>query len=518
MTSFEPYPNPKILKEESLIHQKKVFCFVHMSCQEFLAAFYVFYYYIFQNTDTVKFLNVFQCLHREAIKKALDSGTGHLDLFLRFLLGISLESNQKLLKDLLTCTHDTSESIRETTEYIKKKIRNDALSAERSINLFLCLLEVNDQTLYKEIEAFVTSDKGSEKKLSTAQCSAIAYMLQMSEKVLDELDLEKYNTTEEGKRRLIPAVSNCRRALLANCNLTGQYCNIMASSLQSSKSLLRELDLSNNDLMDSGVKLISDALKSLNCQLQILRLSGCMVTEEGCCYLASALRSNPSHLRELDLSYNHPGHTGVRLLSERVNDPNCKLEKLDLNHGDPGMIKPRLQKYACALTLDLNTANIQLELSEGNRRITHVKEALPYQNHPDRFEGVPQVMCREGLTGRCYWEAEWDEWARIAVTYKGISRKEGSNSMFGLYRNSWNLFCTVNGFNLWHNNTNKDIPVTSVPSKRIGVYLDWPAGTLSFYSVSDTYTLTHIHTVKNKFTEPLYAGFMVHHSVSLCQI
>ncbi|XP_051733456.1 NACHT, LRR and PYD domains-containing protein 3-like isoform X2 [Ctenopharyngodon idella] len=510
----------EIFKEESVIHQRKIYSFIHLSVQEFLAAFYAFYHYIIKNVDTLQFSDVMHNLHKDAVDKALESKNGHLDLFLRFLLGVSLESNHRLLKDLLTHTENSSESIRRTTQYIKEKIKDGhGLSTERSINLFLCLLEVKDQTLSREIKEFVKSDKHSEKKLSRAHCSTIAYMLQMSEEVLDELDLKKYNTSDEGRRRLIPAVINCRKALLADCNLTGRHCEIVSSALQSSNSVLRELDLSNNDLQDSGVKLLSDGLKSLSCQLEILRLSGCMVTEEGCGYLSSALSSNPSHLRELDLSYNHPGQSGVQLRNDKLKDPNFSLQILNLDHADPVRITPGLRKYACDLTLDPNTAHTQLILSDENRRAKHIKDPQSCPDHPERFEHHEQVLCRESLNERCYWEAEWTGWAYIAVTYKGINRKGGSDSWFGYNDKSWSLYCTENRYSAWHNNKKTDIPAPSPQSNRVGVYLDWSAGSLSYYSVSDTHTLTHIHTFNTKFTEPLYAGFRVFESsLSLCQI
>uniref|UniRef100_A0A672KZG0 Si:ch211-15j1.3 n=1 Tax=Sinocyclocheilus grahami TaxID=75366 RepID=A0A672KZG0_SINGR len=585
----------EIFKEESVIHQRKVYSFIHLSIQEFLAAFYLLYCYLTKNVEPLHEFRSYRSdedslynLLRSAVIKALQSENGELDLFLRFLLGVSLESNQRLLQDLLTHTENSSESIRRTTQYIKEKIKDDdddyPFSAERSINLFLCLLEVKDQTLSREIQEFVKSDKHSE-KLSPAQCSTIAYMLQMSEEPLDELNPMKYNTSDEGRRRLNSAVINydltvcvllsfslagcnlpaqCCESLssvlqssncvlreldlsnshlqdsgvkfisdglksrngqlqilsLAGCNLLIQCCESLSSALQSSNCVLRELDLSNTDLQDSGVKLISDGLKSPNSQLQILRLSGCMVTEEGCGYLSSALSSNPSHLRELDLSYNHPGQSGVQLLKHKLQDPNYKLQILKHLHCCVVLdVSLFLCSDACDLTLDPNTANTELILSDENRKIRRVYKNQPYPDHLERFDKALQVLSVESLTGRCYWEAEWSgNYVYISVSYKGINRKGGSDCEFGSNDKSWSLNCSKNGSTVRHNNTSTDIPAVRSSSNRAGVFLDVSAGSLSFYSVSDTHTLTHLHTLNTTFTEPLYAGFLVDSSVSLCDI
>ncbi|ROJ26357.1 Stonustoxin subunit beta [Anabarilius grahami] len=165
--------------------------------------------------------------------------------------------------------------------------------------------------------------------------------------------------------------------------------------------------------------------------------------------------------------------------------------------------------HSCDLTLDPNTANTQLILSDENRKLTGVKENQPYPDHPERFNKEIQVLCGESLTGRCYWEAEWDGCAEISVSYKGISRKGVSDSVFGWNDKSWSLDCSGYRFTVRHNKNFTHTRAIHSSSKRVGVYVDVSAGTLSFYSVSDTHTLTHLHTLNTTFTEPLYAGFRV---------
>ncbi|XP_062319077.1 NACHT, LRR and PYD domains-containing protein 12-like isoform X1 [Osmerus eperlanus] len=696
----------QIFRQDGKVFQEKVFCFVHLSFQEFLAAVFVFLSFInnkqnlMSETPSVssssKLLALFRVkpevrFYKSAVDKALQSKTGNLDLFLRFLLGLSMESNQTDLRGLLTQTSNKTESHEETVKYIKEKIREES-SPERCMNLFHCLNELNDHSLVEEIQQYLSSGSLSSEELSSTQRSALFFVLLTSEKKMDVFDLKIYSRSEEGLLRLLPVVKDSKTALLNDCNLSERCCEALASALPSSElteldlsnnnlgdsgmkllsaglgnplckletlrlsgclvteegcaslasalrsnpfhlreldlsynhpgekgskllsagledphcrleklklsgchiteegcaslssalkstsflrqlelsnndlkdagmkllsaglgnplckletlrlsgchiteegcaslgsvlkstSFLRQLDLSNNDLKDAGMKLLSAGLGNPLCKLETLRLSGCLVTEEGCASLASALRSNPFHLRELDLSYNHPGEKGLKLLSAGLEDPHCRLEKLNVDHGGECWIKPGLRKYACELTLDPNTAYRHLSLSEENRKVTWRREKQPYPDHPERFEDYPQVLCREGLSGRCYWEAERSEgrWVNIAVTYKGISRRgRGADCVLGLNNKSWSLDCDGNSYSAWHNNKITTIPAPPSSSHRVGVYLDWPAGTLSFYTVSSD-TLTHLHTFHSTFTEPLYPGFYVYpdSSVSLCQV
>ncbi|XP_067114425.1 NLR family CARD domain-containing protein 3-like isoform X3 [Osmerus mordax] len=469
-------------------------------------------------------------------------------------LGSALKSNPSLLRDLNLSNSDLTDSgmkllsaglgnplckletLRLSGCHIKEEGCASLASALKSnpvlreLHLSKCDLQILDMKVLSSLQenplCKLESLRLSDCQITEEGCASLGSALKSNPSLLRDLDLSNSDLTDSGMKLLSAVLEDqlCKLETLrlSGCHITEEGCASLSSVLKST-SFLRQLELSNNDLKDAGMKLLSAGLGNPLCKLETLRLSGCLVTEEGCASLASALRSNPFHLRELDLSYNHPGEKGLKLLSAGLEDPYCRLEKLNVDHGGECRIKPGPRRYACELTLDPNTAGRRLSLSEENRKVTWRREEQPYPDHPERFEDWPQVLCREGLSGRCYWEAEWSGGrggVNIAVTYKGISRRGGGDDCrLGYNNKSWSLYHGDNSYSAVHNKKITVIPAPPSSSHRVGVYLDWPAGTLSFYTVSSD-TLTHLHTFHSTFTEPLYPGFRVcyNSSVSLCQV
>ncbi|XP_050975872.1 NACHT, LRR and PYD domains-containing protein 3 isoform X2 [Labeo rohita] len=342
----------QIFREEFGLYQGKVFCFVHLSIQEHLAASYVHLSYTNNNRNVIdqitkhslrsKVKDWFQLnsskhvslseLHQRAVDEALQSKNGHLDLFLRFLLGLSVESHQILLRQIMKLKRSSSDRRKKSVEYIKMKIRTID-SPEKSINLFHCLNELGDHSLVEEIQQYLKSGRIKETKLSSSQWSAVVFVLLTSEEELNEFHLDKFveginkHENMEVFQKLLPVIKESKSVQLTDCGVTDEGCAALASALKSNPSQLRQLDLSRNKLGDSGVTLLSAGLEDPHCKLKKMWLSDCAITNEGCAALASALRLNPSHLRHLDLSENELGNS-VYLLSDVLQHSHCKLEIL----------------------------------------------------------------------------------------------------------------------------------------------------------------------------------------------
>ncbi|XP_031418631.1 NACHT, LRR and PYD domains-containing protein 12-like [Clupea harengus] len=398
----------QIFREEAGLYQGKVFCFVHLSIQEYLASLYVFVCFNRRETNApdhshAALLSVLfgsttvQDLQKTAVDLALQSPTGHWDLFVRFLLGLSVESSQNLLRDLLPNTVCSPSSTEGTVTCIKQKIR-EAPNPERCINLFHCLSELNDNSLVEEVQRYLQMGKGSRGNLSLSQLSALAFALLMSEQDLMQFKLKDYGgrgspaRSDAGLLRMLPVVKASTKAVLHSCNLTESSWVALASVLRAKSCCVKDLNLSGNKVLDSGVELLCTGLEHPNCRLERLELWACDLTENSCAALSSALSSNSSSLRDLNLNGNELQDSGVELLSTGLKHPNCKLEILEL-------WECKLSESSCAFLASAlcskSTSLRKLNLKNNKLRDAGVKQLYSALEHPNcKLETLELQGCR----------------------------------------------------------------------------------------------------------------------------
>ncbi|XP_061133546.1 NACHT, LRR and PYD domains-containing protein 3-like isoform X1 [Syngnathus typhle] len=319
-------------------YQRKMFQFIHLTVQEYMAALYVMMS-LFQDDTNVLDDYVWTLkgplllwkrkqltwVHEVAIRIASER-EGNLDLFLRFLLGLSLQSNQDLLGELLKVPKNYRHSNAETVRLIKRRIKRN--SPEENINLFYCLKELKDESLLEQMQQYLKGGKLSTEDLPPAMWSALVFFLRASDEAMSCFHLWKYARSEKGLLMLLPVVKASQKSVLESCNLSKKSCEALASVLSSPGSL-RELELSWNDLYDDRLEALAAGLAKPQCTLQVLRLRECQLSKKSCEVLASVL-SSPCSLRELDLGFNDLCDDGLEALAAGLAKPQCTLQVLEL--------------------------------------------------------------------------------------------------------------------------------------------------------------------------------------------
>ncbi|XP_062376302.1 protein NLRC3-like [Sardina pilchardus] len=506
----------ELLKMEHGLYTKKSYCFIHLSFQEFLAALYAFHEFSVNNHNALIYFkpkngkfSILSDFLNGVIDKAINNDKGHLDLFTRFLCGISLDSSKDLLKGFLPDQRSNKDCLNKIVKHIKA-LRRKGLCPNRCMNLVYCLVELHDKSFLEELEHHKTGL--AKKPLSPFQCSALAHQLVTSEEYLPELDLKLYRITDEDcLRRLTPAIPFFQRVHLNCIGITKKFSPTLALALCMPNAHLKELDLSHNNLQ-SGMMCLSRGLCSPNCKIEKLNLSHNRLNYQDVVAIRDVLMSPHSRLKDLDLSNNDFQRSDVDALC--VGLRHSRLSVLSMDHAGECREKPWLHKYDVDLTFDPETANgyllVKTKVVKGQAK----KESYP--DHPNRFDQNNQILCREGLTERHYWEVVKTDGpdVHVGVAYGSIVRKgTGKGVLLGQNSDSWNFFWSdeEKKSKVRHNNISE--PISVLPSWKIGVFLDWPAGTLSFYRIAgvmkELEEPEHLYTFHTTFKEPVYPAFRI---------
>ncbi|KAJ8001840.1 hypothetical protein DPEC_G00173590 [Dallia pectoralis] len=331
-----------VFREDIGLHQKKIYYFSHTTIQEFFAAMWFLQSNCHQNeihpVDPKNQIERALWFFRDSthLKNAVDmtlrSKSGHLDLFLRFLLGIARSFNLMFSK----AGFAPSTALPETLEYIKKKVLENP-ATPRAVNLLYCLKELNDFSLENDGKLFLATGLLPDTQYPRAHWSDLTTILAADTGKVDMMGFIFENRGDRELLRTLPLVKASKTATLQYHNLTERSCEGLASALTSKVSHLRGLDLSFNTLKDSGVELLAAGLAKPHCRLESLKLSGCRMKQKGFAALGNALQSNPTHLRELDLSGNEPGVSGVFRLADGLKVVQCKLQTLKLSNCKLGL-------------------------------------------------------------------------------------------------------------------------------------------------------------------------------------
>ncbi|XP_052465288.1 E3 ubiquitin-protein ligase TRIM16-like [Carassius gibelio] len=475
------------------------------------------------------FAELLEKLKKTKLQSAVPAGAGDVQC------DVCTGRKHKAIKSCLVCLNSYCQSHLEQHESFFRGKRHKMIEATGRLQEMICqkhekLLEVFCRTDQKCICVLCTMDEHKNHKTVSAAAQRTEKQKQLKEtqKSLQqriqqrEKDLQQLReTVESHKRSAQTAVEDSERIFTelirsierSRSELIRLIRDQEKTAVSRAEERLERLEQEINDLRRRDAEL--EQLSHTQDHIQFLQsFQSFSATPETTDYrnydLFSSLFSSDS-LRE-----------SVHQLRDKLEDF-CKeqLKKISDRVTFTNIV-PRTRKdflqYSHQLSLDLNTVNKWLHLSERNRAITNTGKKQPYPDHPERFDQWSQVLCRESVCGRCYWELEWsgNHGVCISVSYKSISRKGlGNECVFGRNDHSWSLFCSPSRCSFRHNNIKTDLPVIPIIS-RIGVFVDHRAGTLSFYSVSDTMSL--IHTVQTTFTQPLYPGFWIDYksSVKMC--